>query len=65
MITYIDVLGLGMVLMVMCECDGCLVVRKECGEGCKLAEHLRDKAAKSKGLLAAMHCYDILTLSDG
>jgi hypothetical protein len=54
MIMHIDVLGPRMVLMVTCECDGCLVVRKECGGGCELAEHLRDEAAKLKGLLATV-----------
>jgi len=65
MVAHINVLGLWMVLVVMCECDGSLVIAKECGGGSEVAKDLRDKAAKPEGFLAAMHCCDILTLGGG
>ena len=37
MIMHVDVLGLWMVLVVMCECDGSLVIGKESGGGSEVA----------------------------
>jgi len=65
MIMHINVLGPWMVLMITHKCDGGLVIRKESGGVCKIAEHLRDEAAKPKGFLAAMYCCDVLALSGG
>jgi hypothetical protein len=64
-VTHIDVLGLQMVLIVVCECDSGLVIRKESGGGSDVAKDLRDEAAKPKGFLAAMCCCDILALGGG
>jgi hypothetical protein len=64
-IMHIDVLGPQMVLVIVCECDGGLVIRKESGGGSDVAKDLRDEAAKPKGFLAAVHRCDILALSGG
>jgi hypothetical protein len=61
-VMHINVLGLWMVLVIACECNGGLVIRKESGGGSEVTEDLRDKAAKPKGFLAAVHCCNVLAL---
>ena len=65
MVVHINMLGLWMVLVVICKCNGSLVITKECGRGSKVTEDLGDKAAKPEGFLAAMCCCNILTLCGG
>jgi len=65
MVVHINVLGLWMVLVVMCECDGSLVIAKECGGGSEVTKDLGDKAVKLESFLATMSCCNILTLGGG
>jgi len=65
MVAHINVLGLRMVLIVMCECDGSLVIAEECGGGSEVTKDFGDKAAKPEGFLATMRCCDVLALSGG
>jgi len=45
MVSHINVLRAWVVLVVACECDGHLVVGKQSGGGCDVAEYLRNEAA--------------------
>jgi len=65
MVAHINVLGLRMVLVVMCECDGSLVITKEYGGGSEVTKDLGDKAAKPEGFLATIRCCNVLALSGG
>ena len=64
-VPHVDVLRAQVVLVVTRERDGHLIVRKQSGGGCDIAEHLRDEAAKPQGLLAAVRCCDVLALGGG
>jgi hypothetical protein len=61
-IMHVNVLGPQMVLVVVHECDGSLVIRKESDGGSDVAKDLGDEAVKLKGFLATVHCCDILAL---
>jgi len=45
MVSHVNVLCAWVVLVVMCECDGHLVVGKQSGGGCDIAKYLRNEAA--------------------
>ena len=60
--SHINVLGMCMVLVIFCECDHWLVVWKNGGCLCGIAEKLRDQWAQPQSLLHSVcSCY-ILTL---
>ena len=64
-IPHVDVLHAWVVLVVACECNGCLVVGKQSGGQCDGAKHLGDEAAKPQGFLATMCRRDVLPLGGG
>ena len=64
-ILHIDVLCLGMVLMVICEHDGGLIVRKHGDGGVEGAKDLWKKALKPEAFLHPVCRHDILTLCCG
>jgi len=46
MVSHVNVLRARVVLVVVCERDGCLVVGKQGGGGCDVTKYLRNEAAK-------------------
>ena len=46
MVPHIDMLGLQIVLVIVCECNGCLIVGEESGGGLEVTKYLSDEAAK-------------------
>ena len=66
MITNINVLGLGMVLVVLGECDGGLVVAQGCGrfrDVEEIGEDILQKRAEPQRFLRRMSHADVLTFS--
>jgi hypothetical protein len=64
-IVHIYVLSLGMLLVVTCEHNCCLDVRKECSWGLDWIEDFGEGATKPQALLATMRHCNVLALYGG